>query len=891
MLLATKFFIPHTHTQLTARPRLWAKLAGSAPERLCLLAAPAGFGKTMLVAEWITARQLAQQIAWLALDEEDNDPVRFLTYLIGALQRVDPGLGQSAQALLATPQPPAPSAILTMLINEIGAAAKSIIVVLDDYHLITTPAIHEAIIFLVEQMPANLRLIITSRADPPFPLARWRVRRHLSELRAGDLRFTQAELAQFLEQELSLVLPTPALTALEQRTEGWIAGIQLATLSLQGQADPTAFIAQFTGSHSYIIDYLVEEVLQQQPPAVQRFLQQTAILTRLCGDLCDRVMDDKDSQSQLEALHRANLFLIPLDHERRWYRYHHLFAEMLQKWLRQQAGASVPTLHRRACTWYEEQGLLLDAIHHALAAGDQEHAASLLERMTDALRKRGEFVTLATLLNRLPDGLLQTRPRLALARANALAFHHQLDEAGRWLMVSEQANAAADPTIRGNIAAIRTDIALNRGELAGAIQLAQEALAYLPADDGATRSFVMLLEGIAHFWSYDYTAALASYEAGVQLAKRAGSLLITIYTLAAKVEVLQRQGRLHEAAATLQTIFDDARSHGIEQSALLGSSLVVMGELCYEWNDLDRAEQYLTQSLARAQEAQNPRTQLHVYSSLLRVASARRQATQCQATIQAAEALIQQFQLPPQMVNDFRIGRWRVALQANDRELVAAQVQAWQQQHGSQMAADSENFDLLRARLLLAQADYPAALPLLQEVYQSTLQRQHRPHQVEALALMALAHAGSGDQAQAAKVIQPLLDTAQPAGFIRTIVDAGATIYELLKQNAEHHSTDPMLAAQRRAYLDKLLAAFPGHAAPATPLPAAALNTALVEPLSEREWEVLRLVDQGFSNTQIADRLIITVGTVKRHLNNIFGKLGVGSRTEALARARILQLL
>jgi len=890
MLLATKFFIPQVHTPLTARPRLWAKLDNMAAERLCLLSAPAGFGKTTLVAEWIAARHLAPQIAWLALDEDENDPVRFLTYLVGALQRVEPSLGRSAQALLATPQPPPPSAIITILLNEIGLLTGRIIVVLDDYHLITTPAVHEALIFLIEQMPANLRLIITSRADPPFPLARWRVRRALAELRASDLRFTQAELAQFLQQELALVLPEPALAALEQRTEGWIAGIQLATLSLQGQADPITFLAQFTGSHSYIIDYLVDEVLQQQPPPIQRFLQQTAILNRLCGDLCDWVTERTDSQSQLEALHRANLFLVPLDQERRWYRYHHLFAEVLQKWLRQQAGESLPTLHRRASAWYETQGLLLDAIHHALAATDQEQAASLLERLTEPLRSQGEFVTLAALLNRLPESLLKSRPRLALARANTLAFHHELAAAGQWLLFSEQANQdqAADLTIRGHIAAIRTDIALNRGELANAIELAHEALTYLPTADAATRSFVMLLEGIAHFWSYDYAKALVSYAAGVQLAQAAGSLLITIYTLAAKGEVLQRQGQLHEAETTLRTIFTYARSHGIEQSTLLGSSLVVMGELWYEWNELERAEEYLTQSLARAAAAQNPRTQIHVYTERLRVASARQQPAVIQATLQAADELIQHFQLPPQMVNDFRIGRWRVALQANQTALVAAQIQAWQAAHGPQMATDTENFELLQARLLLAQGESAAAGALLQEVYTSTRQRQHLPHQIETLALLALAQASNGEQAQAAQSIQQMLHTAQPAGFIRTIVDAGPGIATLLTQHAAQSQADPAATAQRR-YLELLLAAFPAPAPAAAPPPVA--NSALIEPLSERELEVLRLVDQGLSNNQIATRLIITVGTVKRHLNNIFGKLAAGSRTEALARARTLDLL
>jgi LuxR family maltose regulon positive regulatory protein len=897
MLLTTKFYLPRPQPHFVLRPRLYKQLADALTAKLLLLSAPAGFGKTTLLATWINSQRSRDDgtappaVAWLSLDEDDNDPVRFFRYLIAALQTVDATIGAAIPILQPGVQPPPIDILLTMLINDLSTRRDSILLLLDDYHLITTSEIHEAITFLVEHLPPAITLGVSSRADPPLPLSRWRVRRQLSEIRAEDLRFSEEEIDQFLRQELAITLPSTAVAALARRTEGWIAGLQLAALSLQGHTNPTKFVDHFTGSHSYIIDYLVEEVLHRQSPATQCFLLQTSLLQRLCGPLCDAVTERTDSQALLEQVQRANLFLIPLDEQRQWYRYHHLFAEVLQQRLRQQEEALAPQLHRRAGYWYEEQGLLSDAIHHALAGGDLAHAAGLIESTAERLRKHGEFVTLNALLDRLPDDLIAAHPRLALARANGLVFQHQLAQAEEWLRRSERANGElGDAEVRGNIAAIRTDVALNRNDLAGALRLAEEALTYLPETDLYSRSFVKLLEGVAHFWSQSYAAAQASYDAAFQLAHTSGALLICIYAQAAKAEVLQRQGYLREVAAALNQIFDFARSQGIEQSPMLGSSLVIQGELCYEWNDLDGAVNYLDRGLACAKQAQNPRTQLHVYTSYLRVVTALEQPMAVKQTIADAEQLIQRFQLPAQMVNDFQVGQWRLALQAGDSAQVAAALRVRQQHHAAPFVTDVENVDLLHARLLVAQTDYAGALVLLKRVL-TAVETVNLPHTLEVQALMAVAYAGMGDGAQARALTEQVLLRAEPHGFIRTLLDMGAAFHTLIAQ-CRWASQEPTLRETLCTYQRTLLAAVRPSVAPAaataidsrTPLP-------LVEPLSERELEVLRLVEQGLSNAAIADRLIVTVGTVKRHLNNIFGKLSVSSRTQAIAQARTLGYL
>jgi LuxR family maltose regulon positive regulatory protein len=454
MLLTTKLFTPRRQAPVVTRPRLIDQLNEGSSERLILVSGPAGFGKTTLVAQWLhhfgfganptnpksEIRNL--KFSWLSLDDQDNDPIRFLTYLVAALRGVEPGIGHNVERLLQTPQPPALADLITILLNEIAQVTTPFVLVLDDYHVIHTAAIHQALSFLVEHMPPAMHLVILTRADPPLPLARWRVRRLLTEIREQDLRFTADEVVAFLEQALDTQLSCADVTALTQRTEGWVAGLQLAALSMAGRSNLRTFIQDFTGSHAYIVDYLTEEVLQRQPATIQDFLLQTSILDRLDASLCAAVTGQENTQAILEQLERANLFLIPLDNGRRWYRYHHLFAEVLRRSLQQRHPALVARVHERASLWFEAHGLVGEAVQHALAAGNAERAAALIELGTDRLLKCGESVTLAGWIDRLPVDLFSARPRLGLARAKTYMLQHQVDAAERilqgWSLLSRQ---------------------------------------------------------------------------------------------------------------------------------------------------------------------------------------------------------------------------------------------------------------------------------------------------------------------------------------------------------------------------------------------------------------------------------------------------------------------
>jgi LuxR family maltose regulon positive regulatory protein len=684
MLLTTKFFIPPIRAAHVSRPRLLDKLASSAHARLLLISAPAGFGKTTLAAEWIrnlrqgdkeTQRQAdvgspfpiislpsphpvsaspPPAVAWLSLDEDDNDPVRFVTYLVAALQSIDESMGRGLLAVLSASPSPDLAALITGLVNDMAAVAKPFVLVFDDYHVIDAADIHQAMTFLIDQMPAAMQLVLTSRTDPPLPLARWRVRRALVELRAADLRFTQAEAAEFLHKELGAPLPDDAVTALEQRTEGWITGLHLAALSMQEPHERDSFIQQFTGSYHYIIDYLTDEVLQRQPPPVQSFLRQTAILERLCGPLCDVVTARNDSQALLERLQRANLFITALDHERRWFRYHHLFADVLRKGVNPDQTQPIQLLHWRAAQWYEEQGMISDAIRHALAAGEALYAGRLIQQNAEQWRHHGEFVTLTKLLDQLPPETVLALPSLCLERAISYMFYHQLNEAEEWLERAEQGSSAEplERTLRGRIAAVRLDIALNRSALPEAIHWAEQALADLPLTDQRTRSTVIFLLGIAHLWRGQPEQAQEAYLEAVRLGVQSGAIQITIYALAAETQLWQRWGVWRRALASVQRAFDYAREMGVQETPILASSYVHMGEILYELNDLPAAEAHLRKGLALAQQARNPRTQLHAYSSLLHLVGSQQREADLQEIVQTAQSLLQTFPLPPPMVND-----------------------------------------------------------------------------------------------------------------------------------------------------------------------------------------------------------------------------------------------
>ena len=662
VLLVTKLARPSVGADLVPRPRLVSQLQLGIQRPLTLIAAPAGFGKTTLLSTWLEHAPLRS--AWVSLEHDDDDLTRFWSYVFTALERAHPGSGESALALLqgsTLQQLPPIETVLTVWINGLAALSNEVVLILDDYHLITAPPIHRSVTYLVDHLPHQLHLVMATRADPPLPLARLRTRGHLTEIRAADLRFTSKETSAFLTRTLGLNISGEGIAALEARTEGWIAGLQLAGLSMQGRQDIPAFLKAFTGNQRYIIDYLIEEVLARQPEHVQTFLLQTAILERLQGSLCEAVIGEHggeasgevSGQAMLEQLEQANLFLVPLDDERRWYRYHQLFAEALRHRLQRKHPALVPELHRRASAWYEQQGLTHDAVHHALAASDFAQAARLIEQTAELTAKRGELATLRAWLEALPDELLRSRVELCLWQGWLLALSGQFDAAERLLQDLERTLGTTSSPLTstissvkpqrldedrrlveyfGRVAAIRAFIAFRRGNAQRTIDLALQALEQLP-EDQAARGLVAWYLGIAYLWSGELAAGAASLAESRAISQAAGNSYAAFMATFELAQMQARQGYLHQADQSYQQALELVAERG-GREASIGPIYVGRGELQREWNDLDTAAHSLQEGIAHCQQTGNASIMLLGHITLARVKQAQGDAAGADMLIQ-----------------------------------------------------------------------------------------------------------------------------------------------------------------------------------------------------------------------------------------------------------------
>src|SRR5215213_980234 len=614
-LLATKLYIPPPRPNVVLRPRLSERLKDGLGRKLTLISAPAGFGKTTLISAWITACD--RKVAWLSLDEGDSDPARFLTYFIAALGTIAPAIGAGLLAVLQSSQPPPAESILMALLNDISTIPDHFVLVLDDYHRIDAQPVDQTLTFLLDHLPPQMHLVITTRADPQLPLARLRVRDQMTELRAADLRFTPAEVGAFLEEVMGLSLSAAHIAALEVRTEGWIAGLQLAALSMQGHHDVSSFIQAFAGDNRYIVDYLVEEVLQRQPTHIRSFLLQTAILDRLSGSLCDAVSGQTGGGALLEALHRGNFFVVPLDDRRQWYRYHHLFAEVLQAHVRAEQPDLISTLHQRASAWYEQHGSPADAIRHAMAAEDFAHAADLLELAVPAMRNSRQEAAVLSWLRSLPDELVHRRPVLSVAYAWSLLAEGQLDgveehlrSAERWLdPTADKRELASLPAgdmvvvdqvqfrhLPGTIAVYRAGQAQALGNVADTVIYARRALDLVPEGDHLQRGAAMALLGLAAWTSGDLEAAHRSYADGMARMERAGIIAQAIGCVIALADIRIAQGRLREAMRTYEQGLELATAQGHPILRGTADMYVGMSELLCEQNDLQAATEHLLRS-------------------------------------------------------------------------------------------------------------------------------------------------------------------------------------------------------------------------------------------------------------------------------------------------------
>lgn len=833
-------------------------------KKLTLVSASAGYGKTTLIAEWLGG--FSVKSAWLSLEKADNDPVRFLAYLIAALQLVDEHIGVNTRAMLQSPQPLPPEVVLTALINEIAVVNIPFVLVLDDYHVIEALPIHTQLDFLVEHQPPQMHLVLVTREDPPLPLARLRARGQMVEIRQDDLRFSLDESADFLQRVMELDLSVDDIAALELRTEGWVAGLQLAALSMQGRADLPGFVRAFTGSSHYVLDYLIEEVFERQPAEVQDFLLRTSILERLSGSLCDAVADRAGSSLLLDRLEHANLFIVPLDQSRTWYRYHRLFAELLRQRLQSAGTPAENELHRRASGWFATEGFLPEAIDHALAASDWDAAARLISSIAENMLRFGELATLLKWIKALPDDCICKLPQLCRDYGWALSLTGQLDVADPYLQRAEAA-AQGDDALLGTILVAQAYNLRMRGDDDRAIERARRALSILPAKDYLSRGLVALTLGLIHWNRGNFQEAEQAFVEVDRAAQQSHNHYARMTALTYLAIVQAVYGHLHRAAELCQELIKLGAS-----KPPVAPAYIELGAILYEWNDLGEAERRLQFGIELSQHSGNLAFLSEGLRTLAVLQQAHGEADAAQSTLQRSDQFISERQVTPFTRLRHAACHVQLALAQNDLESAAYWAGLVTEPADSSLLYPRLN--LAPSRLLLRRGDKSQAAEKLKELYETASRAGWGSGVIEVRTLQALA---ASEPADALYFLGDALHKAQSEGFVRTFVDKGEPLKALLERLKSQ-------GGELKGYILSLLSAF-GEAAGATvPQP-------FIEPLSGRELEVLRLLAEGLSNGEIAQRLIVSVGTVKTHVHSIIEKLGVSNRTQAVARSRELALL
>lgn len=858
---------------------------------LALIIAPAGSGKTTLLSQWILQKNIP--VTWVSLDAEDNDPTRFWIYICAALQSLDGRLAQKAIQLLQAPQPPSDQAFLNTLLNEIHVFQSRFCLVLDDYHLIETASVHRALTYFIDHLPSHMQLILSSRIDPPLPLARLRARGNVVEIRSADLAFSDLETAAFLIDIMKLNLPMEAIAALAKRTEGWAAGLQLAALALRGRTDYKSFFQEFTGGHRYILGYFIDEVLARQPEAVQDFLLKTSILQRLCGPLCDAVTGEAGSHDMLEMLQRDNLFTVPLDEREEWYRYHHLFQDVLQLRLQKTHADLIPGLHHRASVWYEKRGLLDQAIEHAIAAQNLSRAGDLIVDAFLPLWKQSMLGTLRRWIDNLPDAAVQQHAELAYWSGLLLSYTGRLEQGearlnlaeSQWqrLAASQELTPEAFNRRRGRIAMLRGILAARRGDSAEAIRLAEEAFAQLPLDEYVFRGGTFTVLGLAHLNRGELFEAQQDYEHAAEQARAADHWFLLVGALGRLAPIQIALGRLHAAATTCRQLL----ALPIVQSRNLpgsGFAHVGLAGVYYQQGALDEAQKHAKAGLELGESASIVDL---IYAAAL-----------AQAAVQLALGAHETALLMLQRAGE-------IALPVGG-ELFARRVQAiealvhlrsgefepvirWAQnvqnsQTDDPLLAELENLVRIRLQLIEGRAD--EGLERLQNLLQAAEAAQRIGSVIEILMLQARALMILGQKERATDALERALTLAQPEGYVQIFVNEGLPMVELLRAVGRQ-----VTASHLRSYIGRLLAALivdESDRETQSPIAISSQPThaVLIEPLTEREMEILRLISEGASNEQIATHFIISIHTVRKHISNILSKLDVKNRTEAVAYAR-----
>ena len=913
VLLATKLNVPGLRPDLVPRPRLAQRLDEGRGRGLVLVCAPAGYGKTVLLAEWVQRGR--QPVAWLSLDAGDNDPARFWRHVVAALDRVRPGISERMGPLLGPPPPPSFEPLVTALINEMVGqpdADGALLLVLDDYHMISSQLVHESLGFLLEHRPPGLHLALTSRSDPPLALARLRAGGQLTELRAAELRFTSGEAAALLQQVAaapgaarpSAPLPDAVAAVMAARTEGWAAGLQLAGLSLRGQTDIDGFVAAFTGSHRYVLDYLAEEVLERQPGRVREFLLETSVLERLSGELCDAVTGRPGSQALLEQVERAGLFLVPLDEVRGWWRYHHLFADLLRARLQAEQPGRVPELHRNAAAWYAERGLADDAIRHAVGAREMTWAARLIEQHFDEFYNLGEGATIQQWLSALPKDLVRSRPRLLLAQALMATISGRMEAVEPLLGAAEGASVGAveepfQPTagraasMLVNVPALitlnRSYLAELRGDAEETAALASRALAESHEGEWMLSYNAQGLLAAAEWIRGRLAAAERAFMPRIARWREAGQLTMIAWDCYELGQVQRAQGRLDASARTCRQALEIIALSARPSVSAAGPAYVGLGEVAYQRNELDTALRQVTEGIALCRQ--------FIYSpplatGLVTLAWIRQAGGDPAGAREAIGEAGQVAQGPVVLLNPVPAQRARLLLAQGDLDGAAR----WTAERG--LTADdqpdypNEPGHLVLARILLAQAWPGPALALLDRLHAAAAAQDRVGSLIEIGALRTLALAASGDADRAVDALAEALALACPQGYVRVFADEGPPMAALLVR---------LIAAQRSggaaaevplgclARLQRALGA--KDVAPDAGQGRVTAVAGLVDPLTSRELEVLTMLAAGKSNQAIASQLVVTLDTVKKHVSHVLGKLGATNRTEAVTRARELSLI
>ncbi len=907
-LLATKLYIPPARQDLVARPRLLRRLADGLTHPLTLISAPPGFGKTMLLSAWCaSAESHGVSVAWLSLDSGDNDPVLFLAYLLAALDTLEPGVSQQPLALLHSTPTPAPEAVLTVLVNCLQQAGidRQYALVLDDYHVIELEAIHNAVSFLLDHLPPYLHLIISSRADPPLALARRRARRELVEIRASDLRFTLEEANAFLNDAMHLGLSTSEAAALAGRTEGWIVGLQLAALSLQERSDKASLVASFAGDDRYIADYLLEGVLQRQPPDIQQLLLQTSVLERLNGALCDTITGHQDSAQLLQQLEERNLFIAPLAHRREWYRYHQLFADLLQQRLRLSVGsAGIVALRQKASAWYQQHGLAGEAMRQAQAAGDTDRMLQLIRQNQAALFARSEFATLLQWVRALPLVRLATEPDVCLGYAWAALTTGQPDECERCLQAIES-RAEPGSLALVEVMVVRATLAMMRFDIPRVVELSRRVLPQLAGNDwlvfssAADQRLAILYNlALAYEFSGQVVAAERAFQEAVQLARERKNQFIFFLALGHLGQVQAVEGHLHAAAETYRQALTQVNEWTNGPAPMAALAQAGLGAILYEWNRLDEARTHLEAATERSYALSNWES---ATPAALGLAQWQRTQADWPGALKTADDLIDLLQHQKAQATLPLAQAWRARLWLECGLLDKAA--AWAETSGLQTEGELDAWReveyLILARVWRAQGKVTEAERLLSRLLSAADEAARTGRVIEILTLRALTAMAAGQLAAARGALIRALQLAEPEGYIRLFVDEGQPLRELLVQVKKFrpwasHSGFAAGSDTLHAYITRLLEAFgpgikPTNLQPSNPQPSN--PESLIEPLSERELQILRLIAAGLSNQEIASRLVISLTTVKSHTSNIYGKLGVNSRLQAVTKAKVLGLL